>query len=131
VLEKEWKTKLKHYDLQKKLENAIDIAQGTLKHRAQEALEEVGTDLKMLANFKLDSNYRLSTSSSFLDNNKDIIKIGGTILMAAPLLALFPPFAAFGALLTTISVAGGAIAFLANRLKSKDKRRRESADHIY
>lgn len=125
-----WKDKLKKYELEKRLKTVISESQKELTTRLKEALEEIGTDLKLLANFKMEAVSFSQSTHNFFDKNREFIRLGGLLLMAAPVLAVFPPLAALAPVLGSISLVGTAITLLTSKLKKKETRRSESVQHI-
>jgi len=98
-LQRAWKDRLKQYELEKHLKTAVSESQRELEIRIKEALEEVGIDLKLLAEFKVGSASFSQATHNFFHKNRELIKLGGLLLIAAPILAIFPPLAALGPVL--------------------------------
>jgi len=129
-LQRAWKDRLKQYELEKHLKTAVSESQRELEIRIKEALEEVGIDLKLLAEFKVGSASFSQATHNFFHKNRELIKLGGLLLIAAPILAIFPPLAALGPVLYSLSAVGTAITLLTSKLKKKETRRSESVQHI-
>ena len=129
-LQHAWKDNLQKRELDKRLKTVILESQKELEIRIREALEEIGTDLKLLADFKMGTVSFSQSTHNFFDKNREFIRLGGMLLMAAPVLAIFPPLAALAPVLGSISIVGTAITLLTSKLKKKETRRSESVQHI-
>jgi biopolymer transport protein ExbB/TolQ len=124
-LQKAWKARLEQYELNQQLETAATEAQAELEQRTKQTLEEIETELRLLANLKISSQKIRQVNHGFFEKNKELIALAGTFIGA---LALFPPLAPFALLLGGL---GTVIGIFAGTLKSKHKRRSEAASHIH
>ena len=118
-----WKSKLKQDALNQRLETAAKEAQLELEQRTKRTLEEVETELKLLATFKINSKNFGQANQNFFERNREPIILGAALLCA---LAAF----ASGPVGWVIGGAGTAVSLFASGLKSKHERRTEAARHI-
>lgn len=123
-IQKAWKSKLKQDALNQRLETAAKEAQSELEQRTKQTLEEIETELRLLANFKISSQQIEQTNQGFFEKNKGLLALSGMLIGT---LALLPPLAPFAPLLIGI---GAVVGFFTSKLRSKHKRRTEAANHI-
>lgn len=118
-----WKEVLKRLAFEKRLKASAENASQHFKDEVQEAIEEVGNELKIINQLQSSSFQFLKQDSSFFD--KDFIRVTGMIMAAAGvfLAFVFPPLA-------LLSVAGGITSWLAGHFKSRDQKRHEAVETI-
>jgi uncharacterized tellurite resistance protein B-like protein/GTP-binding protein EngB required for normal cell division len=122
-----WKEVLKRLTFEKRLTAAAENAAQHFQHEVQEAIEEIGNELKIINQLQ-NSTFRFNEQdSNFIDKN--FVRISGMALFAAcTILALvFPPLAIVG---ITGSFLGTAIGWFAGQFKSRDQKRYEAVDNI-
>lgn len=124
TIQEAWQAKLKQYELTHRLGTAVKEAQANLEQRVKGTLEEIGTEIKLLANFRIDSAKFEHVKQNIFERNKELIGLGGALLGA---LAFFPPFAPFALFL---GGAGAVFGLLASGLRSKHQRQSEAVSHI-
>ncbi|WP_241392595.1 GTPase [Rippkaea orientalis] len=114
-----WQRKMSSIRFEERLKTAFQEAQDNVNQEVQESLEEVGTELQMIA--KLQSNNFKFTVQDTSDLVKNLMAFGGGLLAIA---ALFTPIAPI------FGIVGGVMAMLAGFLKSRDQKRREAVQKI-
>jgi len=118
-----WKETLKSLAFETRLKAAPEEASQQFQHEIQEAIEEIGTELKLICQLQGSSFKFTEQDSNFFDKN--FVRIGGMVLVAAGaiLAFVFPP-------LGLIGVAGGVASWLAGQFKSRDQKRHEAVENI-
>jgi uncharacterized tellurite resistance protein B-like protein/GTP-binding protein EngB required for normal cell division len=118
-----WSNLLKKNKFEERIQASVEQACHAFQKDTQEALEEIGNELEILARLQSGSFKFTEQDSNFFD--KDFIRMTSTIMLALGVLGvfLFPP-------LGFISLAGTAIGIIANFFKSKDEKRREAVSNI-
>ena len=119
-----WKEKLKQYELNKRLESAVQEAQLELENRTKETLEEIGTELELLSNFKTTTTGFKTEGQRFFEKHKEKIAFGAAVIGLA---AFLPPLAPFA---FVIGGVGTILGIFASTLKSKSKRQCEAVSSI-
>jgi GTP-binding protein EngB required for normal cell division/uncharacterized tellurite resistance protein B-like protein len=129
TLELNWKKRLTSIQFEACLSSAYQDAGNTFQREVQEAIEEIGTELELLAQLNFKSGYRDNgQSSNFFESfDRDLIRIGRNILAVVGIALSFTPFAPVGIFL---SVAAGILSFFTNIFKSRDQKRQESVHRI-
>jgi predicted GTPase len=127
TLETNWKNRLSSIQFEKRLSSAYQEAGQTFQREVQEAIEEIGTELELLAQLKFNSSYRYNGQKSNFFDDRDLIRIGRNILAVVGVALTFTPFAPIGIVL---SVAAGILSFFTNAFKSRDQKRREAVQRI-
>jgi len=123
-IQKAWAVKLKQHELNQQLENLVQAAQSDLEHRTQETLEEIGTELELLSNFKTTATSFKTENQKFFEQHKEFVALGAAVLSVA---ACIPPLAPIAPLLLGASFVLGVFA---KTLKGKAKRRSEAVSSI-
>lgn len=118
-----WKETLKSLEFEARLKIAPEEASQHFQRSVQEAIEEVGNELKIISQLQGGSFRFTQQDSSFFD--KDFVRIGGMVLVAAGaiLAFVFPPLGLLG-------IAGGIASWLSGQFKSRDQKRREAVVNI-
>jgi len=120
-----WKEILKELKFEDRLKAAIKSAAQHFQHEVQEAIEEIGNEVKII-NQLSSSKFQFSEQdSSFSDFDRDSVRMIGTAILAVgAILAFFvPPGLA--------SIAGSVIiSFAAELFKSRDQKRHEAVKNI-
>ncbi len=114
-----WEQKLKEIQVESRLEIEYQEAGKTFNKKVQKAIEEVGSELQLIAKL---GGLKFSFSKQDTDDEQNFLRIGGGILaVAGALMAFVPPLAAIG---LVIGIVGGVISFIGGFLKSKEQKRR-------
>jgi hypothetical protein len=118
-----WKEVLKRLAFENRLKAAAENAAQHFQYEVQEAIEEIGNELKIINQLQSSNFQFLEQDSSFFD--KDFVRITGMVMVAAGaiLAFVFPP-------LGLLSVAGGIASWVAGQFKSRDQKRHEAVENI-
>ncbi|WP_316787488.1 GTPase [Thermoleptolyngbya oregonensis] len=118
-----WKEVLNRLVFEKRLKSAAESACQHFQNEVQEAIEEIGNELKIINQLQSSSFQFSEQDSNFFD--KDFVRITGMVMVAAGtiLAFVFPP-------LGLLSVAGGIASWLAGQFKSRDQKRHEAVENI-
>ncbi len=122
-LKSKWENRLIILKFQDRLNNAFEESGKKFNHEVEELLEEIGTELQLMARLG-GQNFNFNKQSSM--NFKDMLRIGGTIVgIAASITMLFaaPP-------LGIIMAIGTVISAITNFFKSQKEKQREAAEKI-
>ncbi|WP_238360855.1 hypothetical protein [Iningainema tapete] len=122
-MKSKWEIRLKVLRFQDRLNNAFDESGKKFNHEVEELLEEIGTELQLIARLG-GENFNFNQQSSI--NFKDMLRIGRNLLaIAATIGTLFavPPLGIVMAIGTIVSVITGFF-------KSKKEKQREAAENI-
>lgn len=123
-----WKRNLQEIQFKHRLETVMQETIQCFQQEVQEELEEIGKELKLIAEFEGEkySFFKQDTS----DFNKQFFKIGGSLLSAI-LVCAIPFFPVFAIPLGIISAVFGVGSSLFSGLfKSKEQKRREAVQRI-
>ena len=118
-----WNNLLKQNKFEERIHTSVEQACHAFQEEIQEALEEIGNELEILARLQSGNFKFTEQDSNFFD--KDFIRITGVIMLALGVLGglFFPPLA-------LISIVGTAVGIISNFFKSKDEKRREAVNNI-
>ncbi len=118
-----WKETLKSVAFEAQLTVASENASQNFQHDVQEAIEEIGKELKIINQLQGNDFKFAEQDSSFFD--KSFVRISGMVLVAAGaiLAFVFPPLGLLG-------VAGGIVSWLSGQFKSQDQKRHEAVENI-
>ena len=118
-----WKETLKSLAFETRLKADVENASQHFQQDIQEAVEEIGKELKIISQLQGNDFKFAEQDSSFFD--KDFIRISGMVLVAAGaiLAFVFPPLGLLG-------VAGGIISWLSGQVKSRDQKRHKAVENI-
>lgn len=118
-----WKETLQSLAFEKQLKTTCENASQQFQHDVQEAIEEIGNELKIINQLQGGSFKFKEQDSNFFD--RDFVRISGMALIAAGaiLAFVFPP-------LGLIGVVGGIAGWLAGQFKSRDQKRHEAVGTI-
>ena len=127
VMKRGWNKKLKELKFESRLKTAAEEAGQSFQHDVQEAIEEIGNELKIMSQLQSGTFQFSAQDSGFLD--KDFVRVTGMVMFAAgTVLAIaFPPFAIVGAV---VGFLGTAVGWAAGWFKSRDQKRREAVKEI-
>lgn len=121
-----WNRKLKGIKFEERLKTANENAAQDFQREVREAIEEIGNELKIIANLKGISFNLFEQDTD--DSVRQGIKIGGNLLSAACLsLALIP---GFGTPFVIAGIVFGALSTIGGFLKSRKQKRREAVHNI-
>lgn len=126
-MENGWKQKLRSLEFEQRLKAASEEASQYFQHEVQESLEEIGNELRLIAQLK---NERFLFSEQDTDDTgKQALKIGGGILSAVCLISAFflPAFAPALGVASFVLFIGSQ---LSNFFKSREQKRREAVQNI-
>jgi uncharacterized tellurite resistance protein B-like protein/GTP-binding protein EngB required for normal cell division len=126
-MESGWKQKLRSIEFEQRLKIAPEEASQSFQREVQEALEEIGNELKLIAQLKEE---KFSFSEQDTDDfGRQAIKFGGNILALVCFgAALF--FPAFAPVLGIASILLGLGSNFSNFFKSREQKRREAVQNI-
>ncbi|MBD1998127.1 50S ribosome-binding GTPase [Leptolyngbya sp. FACHB-541] len=118
-----WKERLKSLKFEARLKIAPEQASQHFQRSVQEAIEEIGNELKLISQLQSNSFTFTEQDSNFFD--KDFVRISGMVLVAAGaiLAFVFPPLGLLG-------IAGGIASWLSGQFKSRDQKRHEAVENI-
>jgi tRNA U34 5-carboxymethylaminomethyl modifying GTPase MnmE/TrmE len=121
-----WERKMSSIRFEERLKNAFKEAQDNFNQEVKESLEEIGTELQMIAKLQSNNfNFTVQDTSVLI---KNLMRFGGSLLgIVGAVMAFFPPFASIGLI---IGIVGGVLAGLGGLLKSKYQKRREAVQKI-
>lgn len=120
-----WEQKLKNIHFEERLNTAYKEATTRFSKEVQDLLQEVGTELQLIAKLGgLTFNFNKQDSN----DERNLFLIGGGILaVAGAVMVLIPPVAAIGLI---IGIVGGVLGFIAGFLKSKQEKHTEAVENI-
>ncbi|MEA5510335.1 hypothetical protein VB715_11225 [Crocosphaera sp. UHCC 0190] len=123
-LQKEWERKLNEIKFDQQLKNVYQQANQKFNQEVKETLEEIGQELKIIANLK-GNKFQLNQQDSETFT-KDLLKIGGGVLgVAGTVIALFiPPVGII------MGIGGALINLSGGWFKSRDQKRKEAVQNI-
>jgi uncharacterized tellurite resistance protein B-like protein len=122
LMNDEWKKQLHSIDFENRINNSFQKALQKFEQQVQEALEEIGRELNIIAQLNSGS-FSLNEQDSW--DIKYWMRIGGSIMgLAGGLLAIFFPPLGF------IGLVGVAVGLVSNFFKSKEQKRREAVKKI-
>lgn len=118
-----WEQKLKAIRFEERLKAVYQETSQKFNKDVQEALEEVGKELQLLAQLGV-GNFTFTEQDS--NNFRDFLRIGGSLLLIAGTIVGFfaPPVG------IAISIAAGVVSIITGLFKSKDEKRREAVQKI-
>ncbi|PAX58490.1 GTPase [Brunnivagina elsteri] len=122
-LKAKWENRLRTLKFQDRLNNAFEESSRKFNHEVEEILEEIGTELQIVAKLEAGS-FKLNEQDRIIF--KDMLRIGGNLLGIAGAFAIFiaPPVGIF------LGIAGTVLSVISNFLKSKEQKRREAVENI-
>lgn len=117
-----WEKKLKAIRFEERLKNAYEDASKNFNKDVQEAIEEVGNELQLIAKLG-GGNFSFKEQDSF--NFRNFVRIGGGILAVTGLVLGFfvPPLGILG-------LIGGVMGMFKGWFKSQEQKRREAVQNI-
>lgn len=120
-----WEQKLKNIHFEERLNTAYKEATTQFSKEVQDLLQEVGTELQLIAKLGgLTFNFNKQDSN----DERNLFLIGGGILaVAGAVMALIPPVAAIGLI---IGIVGGVLGFISGFFKSKKEKHTEAVKNI-
>ncbi|PZO39114.1 MAG: GTPase [Shackletoniella antarctica] len=123
TMEHGWKKVLESCTFEDRLKIAAEEASHHFQDSIQEAIDEIGTELKLISRLKSGSFSFSKQDSSFLD--KDFIRISGMVMVAAGaiLAFVFPPLA-------LMSVVGGIVGWVSSWFESRHEKRHKAVKEI-
>jgi uncharacterized membrane-anchored protein YhcB (DUF1043 family) len=122
-----WEQTLKSIRFEERLKAAYQENGKIFNKEVQEAIEEVGNELKLMAQLE-GGNFQFveQDSNTF---NRQALKIGGILLMAMAGLVL-GPLGLGGIAVAAVGIAGSLMTWVSQRFKSKDQKRSEAVQNI-
>jgi tRNA U34 5-carboxymethylaminomethyl modifying GTPase MnmE/TrmE len=119
-----WEQKLKAIRFHERLKTSYQEASQKFNKEVQEAIEEVGNELQLIAQFGEDDfSFNEQDSNNF---GRNALRIGTMLLtVAAPILTFFAPPVGLA-----IGIVAGVIGGLMGLFKSQDQKRREAVQNI-
>ncbi|OZH54677.1 hypothetical protein AFK68_09415 [Hydrocoleum sp. CS-953] len=126
-LKEGWQTKLQEIKFESRLENSYQEASQKFNQEVKEAVEEVGSELQLIAELgAFDFDFTAQDSSSF---GRNFVKIAGSIvLIAGTIFTFFTPAGIVAGL--TIGIVTTFLSTISGLFKSRDKKRSEAAKKI-
>ena len=118
-----WEQKLKALRFEDRLKIAYEEASKKFNKEVQEALEEIGNELQLISQLG-SSDFSFNEQDS--NNFKDFVRIGGSLLGIAGIIAFVValPFA------PAIGIVTAVVSGIAGMFKSRDEKRREAVINI-
>ena len=118
-----WKEVLESCAFEDRLKIAAEEASHHFHNSIQDAIDEIGTELKLISRLKSGSFSFSEQDSSFLD--KDLIRISGMVMVAAGaiLAFVFPPLA-------LMSIVGGIVGWVSSWFESRYEKRHKAVKEI-
>jgi tRNA U34 5-carboxymethylaminomethyl modifying GTPase MnmE/TrmE/uncharacterized tellurite resistance protein B-like protein len=118
-----WEQKLKAIRFEERLKAVYQETSQKFNKDVQEALEEVGKELQLLAQLGV-GNFTFTEQDS--SNFRDLLRIGGSLLLIAGTIVGFfaPPVG------IALGIAAGVVSLITGLFKSKDEKRREAVQKI-
>lgn len=121
-----WEKKLKTIKFEERLRNKYQDASQKFNQEVQEAIEEVGKELQLMAQLEGSKfSFNKQDSDTF---QRNALQIGSVLLAAVGL--LLPLFGVPAAIVGVVGIAGGVASWFSQRFKSKDEKRREAVQNI-
>jgi GTP-binding protein EngB required for normal cell division len=118
-----WEQKLKAIRFENRLKTAYEETSNKFNKDVQEALEEIGNELQLIAQLGA-GNFSFTQQDS--NNFRDLLRIGGSILgIAAALVTIFVPPVGIA-----MGIAAAIVGGIVNLFKSKEQKRREAVHNI-
>jgi uncharacterized tellurite resistance protein B-like protein/GTP-binding protein EngB required for normal cell division len=118
-----WEQKLKAIRFDERLKTVYEETSKKFNKDVQEALEEIGNELQLIAQLG-SGNFSFTQQDS--NNFRDLLRIGGSLLgVAAAIVTIFAP--PVGAVMGIAAMVVGGFAGL---IKSKEQKRREAVHNI-
>lgn len=122
-----WKEVLNRLVFENRLRTAAESAYQHFQNEVQEAIEEIGNELKIINQLQSSSFQFSEQDSNFFDRNF-VRGIGMMMVAAGTILAfVFPPLGFLG---IVGGIAGGVTSWLAGSVKSRNQKRHEAVDNI-
>ncbi|MBD2099183.1 50S ribosome-binding GTPase [Trichocoleus sp. FACHB-591] len=119
-----WESKLKAIKFEECLKIAYQESSQKFSQEVQEAIEEIGNELQLVAQLN-SSNFKFSEQSSSMFD-KDFVRIGGSVLViAGAVLSFFIPPLGFA-----VGIAGTVAGLLSGLFKSREQKRSEAVKGI-
>jgi tRNA U34 5-carboxymethylaminomethyl modifying GTPase MnmE/TrmE/uncharacterized tellurite resistance protein B-like protein len=114
-----WEQKLKAIRFEERLKAVYQETSQKFNKDVQEALEEVGNELQLLAQLGV-GNFTFTEQDS--NNFRDLLRIGGSLLLITGTILTFfaPPIG------MAIGIVAGIVSMITGAFKSKDEKRREA-----
>jgi|GEM_PF-1437394 len=124
-MEQEWEKEIKNIAFEKRLNIAYEEAIQTFGKEVQYSLEEVGQELKIIAQL---GKMTISFNQQDSDDVRNFLQIGGGFIgIAATVMVFIPPLAIAGVIIGTIA---GIISIIGGFWKSKGEKRRDAVANI-
>lgn len=121
-----WEQKLKAIKFEERLRNIYQDASQKFNKEVQEAIEEVGKELQLMAQLE---GSRFSFNEQDSDTfQRNALQLGGALIALGGL--LLPLFGVPTAIVGVIGIVGGVASWLSQRFKSKEEKRREAVQNI-
>ncbi|MGD1716866.1 GTPase [Dapis sp. BLCC M172] len=122
-LKEGWQTKIQEIKFESRLENSYQEASQKFNKEVKEAVEEVGSELQLIAELgAFDFDFTAQDSSSF---GRNLVKIAGMIVLIGGTVAAF-----FNPVGIVIGIVGTVLGTISGLFKSRDKKRSEAAKKI-
>lgn len=121
-----WEQKLKAIKFEERLRNIYQDASQKFNKEVQEAIEEVGKELQLMAQLE---GSRFSFNQQDSDTFQRIaLQLGGALIAVGGL--FLPLFGVSAAIASVVGIVGGVASWLSQRFKSKEEKRREAVQNI-
>ncbi|MDF5708366.1 MAG: 50S ribosome-binding GTPase [Nostoc sp. S4] len=121
-LNSKWENSLELLQLQDKLNIFFKKSGNSFNNELKELLEEIGTELQILAGLRVD-NFKLNEQDSTIW--KAIFRGGGNLLgVVGSVMSFMQPVGIF------VAVAGAGLHLISNFFKSEEQKRREAVENI-
>lgn len=126
-LEEGWQTKLKEIKFEERLESSYQVANQKFNQEVKEAVEEVGSELQLIAQLGAFDFDFTEQDSSFFDSN--FVKIAGSImLIGGTIFTFFTPVGIVVGL--TIGIVTTVVSMISGFLKSRNQKKSEAVQKI-
>lgn len=118
-----WEQKLKSIHFNERFKNSYQENSKKFNNEVKEILEKVGNELQLTAKL---GNGKFSFTEQASDNFRDLLRIGGSLLLVAGTIVGFfvPPVG------IAIGIAATVVSGIAQLFKSQDEKRREAVQNI-
>jgi len=124
-LNRAWQRELKNIKFEERITLAYKEVVSSFSQKVQEALEEVGRELEIVAKL---GGAKFTFSEQDSGNERNLFRIGGGIIALAGTVMFFvPPLAIAG---IVVGVVGAVVSFIGSFFESKDKKRRKAVKKI-
>jgi GTP-binding protein EngB required for normal cell division len=121
-----WEKKLKAIRFHERLKTVYQETSHKFNKEVQEAIEEVGNELQLIAQLG-DGNFSFNEQDSN-DFGRNALRISGAILGVVGL--LLGPFGVPAVIVAAVGIIGAFGSWLSQRFKSKEQKRREAVQNI-